>query len=235
MTLVGDHHPQDPSAGHDDGGSADGPDPLAPTPPERRSRRPWMVGGALVGLAVVAILAFGVFGVQALFVDDEVEEAAFEFDSGAVTPGGASTPAEDPAPSTTAEGATAPPAGAEPGSVDGAAPAPPPATTAPQPSVELVATGGFSPGDHPGSGTANIFTDGNQSVVRFEDDFATDNGPDLFAVVYVGEQRIELGRLKGNQGSQNYELPPDLDPSTIDAVSVWCKRFDSTFTTATVA
>ena len=72
------------------------------------------------------------------------------------------------------------------------------------------------------------------SCVRFEDDFSTDNGPDLYAVVYVGGERLELGVLKGNQGAQNYEVPPDVDPASIEAVAVWCKRFDSTFTTATL-
>jgi len=71
--------------------------------------------------------------------------------------------------------------------------------------------------------------------VRFEDDFATDNGPDLFVVVYVDGERIELGKLKGNQGSQNYELPESVDPQRVESVAVWCKRFDSIFTDSQLA
>lgn len=76
-----------------------------------------------------------------------------------------------------------------------------------------------------------MLSDGVQAFVRFEDDFAT-NGPDLYVVVYVDGERLELGVLKGNQGAQNYEVPSDVDPASIEAVVVWCKRFDSTFTTA---
>lgn len=220
-----------------------------------RSKRPWLIGGGVLGLLVVAVLAFGVFGVQSLFIDDQVDEEAFEFESGAVAPdvGAPSDPAAtteaDPAPTTEARAAEVGPEASdapEPGPPEAeaeAAPAPeqnpPPSETAPpastEPAVSLVARGGFSPEDHAGRGTVNLYTDGNQSVVRFEDDFATENGPDLYAVVYVGGERVELGQLKGNQGSQNYELPADIAPESVNAVSVWCKRFDSTFTTATVA
>ena len=60
------------------------------------------------------------------------------------------------------------------------------------------------------------------------------NGPDLYAVVLVDGDRVELGELKGNQGAQNYELPGDIDPATVETVEVWCKRFDSTFVSAPV-
>ncbi|WCO67145.1 DM13 domain-containing protein [Iamia majanohamensis] len=170
------------------------------------------MAGAVVVVAVVAVLAFGVFGVQTLFTDDEVSEAGPTFDSGATA---GAEPAADPA-------------GGEPGA---------PASTAPAdaPAVTTVATGAFEDVDHPGEGSATLLTDGNQTFVRFEDDFSTDNGPDLFAVVYVGEERIELGELKGNVGAQNYELPPEVDPASVTTVAVWCKRFDSTFTEAAVA
>ena len=204
------------------------PDPSSiaePAPP--RHRRRWLWGGVgVAGVVVVAVLAFGVFGVQTLVVDDTVDEGALELDSGAVIPDDGPV-ADGSGPST-----SAPPAPEVELEADTEAPAPPPPTT--EPAVTLVATGGFAGEDHPGEGTANIYTDGTQGVVRFEDDFATDNGPDLFAVVYVGDERIELGRLKGNRGSQNYVLPEGVDPAAVDAVSVWCKRFDSTFTTATV-
>ncbi len=213
------------------------PDPTPTTSPERRSRRPWYIGGGVFGVLVVAVLAFGVFGVQTLFTDETVDEAGFEFDSGAVVPDGrtttapsASAPAETTAPPVeVGPDVTVAPEPTPPEAEPEAAPAPPT-----EPALRLVATGGFSPDNHPGEGTTNIYTDGTQAVVRFEDDFSTDNGPDLYAVVYVGGERVELGQLRGNRGSQNYELPEGLDPDSIEAVSVWCKRFDSTFTTANV-
>lgn len=195
-----------------------------PANPEGPSKRKWIVGGAVAGVIVVAGLAFGVFGVQALFFDREVDEAGPSFASGAtVEPTEAPAPAaaSDDGPTTT----VAPSGAAEP---EGAADQP--TTTVPE--VRELARGGFEPGDHPGVGTAVILSDGQQAFVRFEDDFETDNGPDLYAIAYVGGERIELGVLKGNKGAQNYEVPSSVDPAAIESVAVWCKRFDSTFTTA---
>ncbi len=219
------------------------------TPAEGRARKPWLIGGGVLGLLVIGFLAFGVFGVHTLFIDEKVDEEGFEFASGAVAPddGAApSTPSTEPEATEPAPAPSTAPAPVDSGPEAEAVPeAEVPETTAPpttpppppptEPAIRLVARGGFSPENHSGRGTTHIYTDGNQAVVRFEDDFATENGPDLYAVVYVGGERIELGQLKGNQGSQNYEIPADVDPEAIEAVSVWCKRFDSTFTTATVA
>jgi hypothetical protein len=38
-----------------------------------------------------------------------------------------------------------------------------------------------------------------------------------------------LGRLQGNIGDQNYEIPADLSLDTYASVVVWCDRFDSAF------
>ncbi len=161
----------------------------------------------MVAVAVLAFLAFGVFGVQALWIDDEVAEAAPTFDSGAALP-----------PAT-----TAPPDDGETGAT----------TTAPAgPTVTVAATGTFVADGHPGEGTVNVLTDGTQAFVRFEDDFATDNGPDLRARAFAGDEVIDLGPLKGNIGAQNYELPAGVDPAALTAVDVWCRRFDYVFTTA---
>jgi hypothetical protein len=189
-------------------------DTEAPDPqPAGQSRPTWLVVGGIAALAVAAVLAFGVFGVHTLFIDDEVSEAGPAFDSGAQ----AATTDQTLQPE------------AEPTQPDGEADR---STTTVAPAVATVATGSFTGVDHPGSGTVNLLSDGVQTFVRFEDDFSTDNGPDLYAVVYVDGQRVELGTLKGNRGAQNYELPAVIDPSSITTVAVWCKRFDSTFTEA---
>jgi hypothetical protein len=195
-------------------------EPRDDAPTTGRRWLPWVAG---VMVIVGAVVAVGVFGVQTLFIDDEVTEAGPTFASGA-----AAAPTTTVAPTAT----TGPPA--EPASTPTTASptTASPTTTAAPPAVREVARGTFTEVDHPGAGTAVILTDGTQTFVRFEDDFATDNGPDLFAVVYQGDRLIELAPLKGNRGSQNYELPADIDPSTVTSIGVWCKRFDSTFTTA---
>lgn len=204
----------------------DAPTP-APTdaPDPRRSRRRWLLGGALATVVAVVAIAVGVFGVHTLFIDEEVSEAGPAFDSGAVAADEPTTTTAAPIAGT--EGRAAGESSPEVGTA--------PTTTAPAPVVRTVGTGAFTGVDHPGSGTATLLTDGTQTFVRFEDDFSTDNGPDLFAVAYVGGERLELGRLKGNVGAQNYELPAGVDPAAVEGVAVWCKRFDSTFTEASLA
>lgn len=78
----------------------------------------------------------------------------------------------------------------------------------------------------------------DRAVVRLEG-LTTDNGPDLY--VYLSTNPVEgpkvprrrvrlfLGRLKGNQGDQNDELPAGVDLARYSSVVIWCDRFDSAF------
>jgi|SRR5687767_13666813 len=119
-------------------------------------------------------------------------------------------------------------------SVDEAAPAAP----GPAGPVEL-ARGSFVSLDHGTSGTARVVElDGGARVLRIEG-LDTSNGPDLF--VYLSTNRaggpegafddeyVNLGRLKGNKGDQNYEVPTEVALDRYASVVVWCDRFDSAF------
>ena len=74
-------------------------------------------------------------------------------------------------------------------------------------------------------------------MLRFEDDTDIQNGPDLFVWVlesssYDGGdpgEFIDLGKLKGNVGGQNYALPAEFDPDVHQFVLIWCKRFSVPF------
>ena len=109
-----------------------------------------------------------------------------------------------------------------------------------------VASGQFSvvDGIHKGEGTAAIvqLADG-QRVLRLDDDFRVTNGPDLY--VYLSgapaprssaelhsQGAFEVAQLKGNVGSQNYELPRDLDVDQFRSVVIYCRRFTTVFSTA---
>ena len=85
-------------------------------------------------------------------------------------------------------------------------------------------------------GRADVLNDGSeQRFLRFED-FESDNGPDL--KVYLRADNgdfVSLGDLKGNIGSQNYEIPPDVDLSVFNTVDIWCERFGVGFGTAPLA
>ena len=113
------------------------------------------------------------------------------------------------------------------------------------PDVVALKTGGFVDGDafHQGEGSATIYQleDGSH-VLRFED-FRVTNGPALFVLVsphpdpqgrgdIANAGYVELARLKGNVGNQNYVLPADLDPDDVNSVIIYCKPFRVVFSTA---
>ncbi|MDH4277876.1 MAG: DM13 domain-containing protein [Acidimicrobiia bacterium] len=189
--------------------------------------RKWLAPALVAGAAIIAFLAFGVFGVHTLFIDDEVSEAAPVFATEA--------PAAD---DEIAEGASLEEAAMNDEAADEAA-------TIGAATDEAVpgtaAAGSFIDGAHPTTGAAAVLTDGGtQRVLRLEEDFATDNGPDLN--VYLassadgfGDEYIDLGDLKGNIGSQNYEIPADVDLSVYDTVVIWCVRFGVGFGSAELA
>ena len=111
--------------------------------------------------------------------------------------------------------------------------------------VRVAAVGSFISRSHPSSGTAAVLTDGTQTFLRFDDDFATDNGPDLN--VYLSAARpndsvgdlasdfIDLGDMKGNIGAQNYEVPAGTDLDRYRTVVIWCVRFSVAFGAAELA
>lgn len=98
---------------------------------------------------------------------------------------------------------------------------------------------------HPTKGTASLLRgiiDGEEKTfLRFESDFETDNGPRL--VVYLSKTSrgvassagefdddfINLGGLKGTNGSQNYEIPAGTDLSDYDTIAIWCEPFKVVF------
>jgi hypothetical protein len=99
-------------------------------------------------------------------------------------------------------------------------------------------SGMFLSRDHATSGTASVLEVDGTTYLRFES-LETDNGPDLYVYLTSNpadgseggfdDEIVDLGRLKGNVGNQNYELPPGVDLSHYDTVVIWCDRFDSAF------
>ena len=112
-----------------------------------------------------------------------------------------------------------------------------PTTTQPQIIVE--ASGSFIDRSHPTEGSAAVLGNGSgQRFLRFED-FRTDNGPDLNVYLSAAptgapagqfdDDFVDLGDLKGNVGSQNYEIPAGLDLDRYSTVAIWCVRFSVVF------
>lgn len=106
----------------------------------------------------------------------------------------------------------------------------------------IAAQGEFVGADdfHQGSGTATIFQQGENQILRFEN-FESTNGPDLHVLLVenvsgtssseLGDY-IDLGALKGNIGNQNYEIPADTDLSKYSGVMIYCMPFHVVFSTA---
>jgi hypothetical protein len=191
-----------------------------------------------VALVAVGFVAFGVFGVHTLFIDDRVDETGPVFDSGVAAVAAPVEPVPtEPIPT---EPVPTEPAPVEPAPVE---PDEPVVTEAPAPQIVTLVEGGFVPlGRYSGEGTAVVLNDGSdQRFLRFED-FSTDNGPDLRVYLTASDANgdsgafdddfVDLGVLKGNIGDQNYEIPPDVDLSVYDTVVVWCVRFSTPFTAA---
>ena len=73
-----------------------------------------------------------------------------------------------------------------------------------------------------------------RTFLRLEN-LKTTNGPDLYVYLSVGKDPsdiVNLGRLKGNIGNQNYEIPAGADLSKYDTVLIWCKAFSTLFGSA---
>lgn len=90
---------------------------------------------------------------------------------------------------------------------------------------------------HKAEGTAKLVrTNPSEVLVRFEDDFKASNGPDLYVwLTKDGNTKngyVDLGKLKGNIGSQNYTVPADTDLEQYTTVIIWCKAFSVLFGTA---
>jgi hypothetical protein len=110
----------------------------------------------------------------------------------------------------------------------------------------LIVQGQFQDADsfHQGSGAAAIYQLPTGSyVLRFEN-FEVTNGPDLHVLLAKSaapasqaelmEGYLELGSLKGNIGSQNYEIPAGTDLSEYNSIVIYCMPFHVIFSTATL-
>lgn len=106
-----------------------------------------------------------------------------------------------------------------------------------------LAAGRFHSVAHETHGTATIQDIGGGRRVLRLTEFATSNGPDVRVYLVAATDAsdnatvtkagfVELGKLKGNEGDQNYDVPDDLDLSQYRAVTIWCRRFSVNFATA---
>ncbi|MFF4603673.1 DM13 domain-containing protein [Streptomyces sp. NPDC001339] len=106
-------------------------------------------------------------------------------------------------------------------------------------SRNALAQGRFVTHEHATSGTARTvrLADGGH-VLRLED-LKTSDGPDVRVYLStreadavktgLGDGALELGKLKGNLGNQNYAVPAGTDLSKFRSAVLWCQRFSVSF------
>ena len=115
------------------------------------------------------------------------------------------------------------------------------------PSVEKIRTGAFHDADsfHKGSGQASIYRLPDGSYVLRLENFRVTNGPDLHVILsphpnpesqadVKAQGYVDLGKLKGNVGNQNYDIPADVDVSEQNSVVIYCKPFHVIFSVAPI-
>jgi len=108
--------------------------------------------------------------------------------------------------------------------------------------VRTLETGSFHGNVHPTSGRATIYQEADGKLILRLTNFKTSNGPDVHVILVAAKDadddanflksntpRVELGKLKGNEGDQNYEIPTGTDLAKFQTVSIYCERFDANF------
>ncbi|AXC13931.1 hypothetical protein ACPOL_4661 [Acidisarcina polymorpha] len=61
---------------------------------------------------------------------------------------------------------------------------------------------------------------------------AADDAQDNDNFLKGNVERIELGKLKGNEGDQNYDIPAGTDLAKFHRIAIYCVRFNANFGTA---
>jgi len=172
---------------------------------------------AMIALALMVVGGFALywFAPWNLFIDRRVDEAL---------PG---APEQVPAATGPAGGPAAPPA--EQGS-DG------PMT---------LAQGSLASLEHATTGTALVIElEDGRRFLRL-DGLETSSGPDLRVIltdqplsgdwdVWDDGELVDLGPLKGNIGSSNYEIPTSVDLGDFVTAVIWCRRFSVGFGVAPI-
>lgn len=98
---------------------------------------------------------------------------------------------------------------------------------------------------HGAEGTATVYRLPDESLVVRLENFRSTNGPELHVLLSrhadprnqsdLGADYRDLGRLKGNVGSQNYAIPADVNISDFNSVVIYCLPFNVVFSTATLS
>ncbi len=94
---------------------------------------------------------------------------------------------------------------------------------------------GVNDGIHNAEGMAKVIQLDDASMILRLENFKATNGPDLYVYLATDNSAsdfVNLGRLKGNIGNQNYDIPEGADFSKYHTVLIWCQAFSVLFGSA---
>jgi hypothetical protein len=106
--------------------------------------------------------------------------------------------------------------------------------------VSTIRTGSFigaGDGFHNAEGLAKVIPSdgrGERTILRLES-FKSTNGPNVHLYLSTDKAAsnfIDLGRLKANNGNQNYNIPVGTDLAKYNTALIWCKDFSILFGSA---
>jgi len=108
--------------------------------------------------------------------------------------------------------------------------------------AKTLVTGKFHGKVHKTEGRATIYQEADGKLVLRLTKFKTSNGPDVHVILVAttdamddanflkdNTEKLELGKLKGNEGDQNYEIPEGTDLTKFRTDSIYCERFNANF------
>jgi hypothetical protein len=87
---------------------------------------------------------------------------------------------------------------------------------------------GAGDGFHNAEGLAKVIPLGDKSTVIRLENFKSTNGPNVHLYLSTDKAAsnfIDLGRLKANNGNQNYNIPDGTDLTKYNMALIWCKDF----------
>ncbi len=101
----------------------------------------------------------------------------------------------------------------------------------------VLVSGEFIKSEHPTTGSAKIVIKNGQKYLKFDSNFTSESGPDLFVILhrqsppksYSAKDYVSLGRLRQVAGQQMYKIPSGVNVAKYKSVVIWCRKFNATF------
>lgn len=103
----------------------------------------------------------------------------------------------------------------------------------------VAGSGSFKAAEHPTQGKVSVVTEQGKRYLKFDENFKTDNGPDVFVILYRSDappqsgikekDYVSIARLQKIRGSQRYALPENVKLADFRSVAIWCRKFNATF------